>query len=199
MICIIDYDAGNLRSVQKALEKCGARTVVSSKPKDVLNADKVVFPGVGAFGNAMDTLHRLELAEPMKAFVETGKPFLGICLGLQLMFEQSEENQGVTGLSIIKGSVKRFSSHLKVPHLGWNVLYQTGDSPLWKNIPNESYFYFAHSFYISPDKNDTIVGESDYDGRFAVAIKRDNVFGLQFHPEKSQQYGLAILQNFIEL
>ncbi|MDZ7723359.1 MAG: imidazole glycerol phosphate synthase subunit HisH [candidate division KSB1 bacterium] len=198
MICVIDYNAGNLRSVQKALEICGANTIVSSEPDDMRKADKVVFPGVGAFGKAMHTLKELQLVEPIREVIDQGKPFLGICLGLQLLHETSEESPGVTGLSVIKGRVKRFSDQLKVPHLGWNVLIQQ-PSPLWNQVPDESYFYFAHSYYIQPADEDIVTGESEYDGQFAVAVRRDNVFGLQFHPEKSQKYGLQILKNFIEL
>ena len=198
MICVIDYNAGNLRSVQKALEACGATTIVSSNPDDMRKADKVVFPGVGAFGKAMYTLEELQLVDPIREVIDEGKPFLGICLGLQLLHETSEESPGVTGLSVIKGRVQRFSDQLKVPHLGWNVLIQRS-SPLWNQVPDESYFYFAHSYYIQPSDNDIVTGESEYDGKFAVAIRRDNIFGLQFHPEKSQKYGLQILRNFIEL
>ena len=197
MICVIDYNAGNLRSVQKALQACGADAVVSSDPLDMEKADKVVFPGVGAFGKAMHTLAAMRLIEPIKQVIAEGKPFLGICLGLQLLHEYSEESPGVNGLSVIKGSVKRFSDQLKVPHLGWNVLIQRS-SPLWKNVPDQSFFYFAHSFYIQPQDDSIVTGEIEYDGLFAVAVRRDNVFGLQFHPEKSQKYGLQILKNFID-
>ena len=197
MICVIDYNAGNLRSVQKALQACGADAVVSSDPLDMKKADKVVFSGVGAFGKAMHTLAAMRLIEPIKQVIAEGKPFLGICLGLQLLHEYSEESPGVNGLSVIKGSVKRFSDQLKVPHLGWNVLIQRS-SPLWKNVPDQSFFYFAHSFYIQPQDDSIVTGESEYDGLFAVAVRRDNVFGLQFHPEKSQKYGLQILKNFID-
>lgn len=199
MIYIIDYDAGNLRSVQKALQSQGADAQVTSNPDDLRHADKVVFPGVGAFGKAMESVIKYGFEEPIKAFIQTGKPFLGICLGLQLMLESSEENPGVPGLSLIRGQVKRFAPHLKVPHLGWNELRQTGDSPLWRDIPESTYFYFAHSFFIAPENNDVVVGETEYDGPVPVAIRRENVYGLQFHPEKSQQYGLQILKNFIEL
>ncbi len=198
MICIIDYHAGNLRSVEKALQACGAQTMVSSDPANLQAADKVVFPGVGAFGNAMQTLQKLELVEPIREVIASGKPFLGICLGLQLLHESSEENPGVVGLSVIKGEVKRFSSHLKVPHLGWNTLRQVKSSPLWKNVPDETFFYFAHSFYIAPEKDDVVAGVSEYDGEFPVAVRRENLYGLQFHPEKSQKWGLQILQNFVD-
>lgn len=198
MICVIDYNAGNLRSVQKALQNCGAEATISADPYVMAKADKVVFPGVGAFGKAMHTLQELDLIEPIKEVIAEGKPFLGICLGLQLLHESSEESPGAKGLSIIKGSVKRFSDQLKVPHLGWNVLMQR-PAPLWHDVPDESYFYFAHSYYIAPVDDSIVIGESEYEGRFTVAIQKDNVYGLQFHPEKSQKLGLHILKNFIEL
>lgn len=196
---IIDYGAGNLRSVQKALEACGADACVTNDPNDLHRADKVVFPGVGAFGNAAEALNRLGFFESIKEFVALGKPFLGICLGMQMLFESSEENPGIEGLSVLKGSVKRFPHYLKVPHLGWNELIQVQNSPLWRNVPAQSYFYFAHSYYIEPANKSIITGETDYNGRVAVAVAADNLFGLQFHPEKSQKIGLQILKNFIEL
>lgn len=199
MITIIDYGAGNLASVQKAIEKNGATAYVSSNPNDLFYADKVIFPGVGAFGKAMEAIESIGMDKAIKDFIKTGKPFLGICLGLHLLFETSEENPGIAGLSVLKGAVKRFSRHIKVPHLGWNQLIQVQQSPLWVGIPDNSYFYFAHSYYISPRNVDIVVGECHYDGNFPVAIKENNVFGLQFHPEKSQELGLNILKNFVEL
>lgn len=199
MICIIDYQAGNLRSVQKALEKCGAQVIVTQHPDDLHKADKVIFPGVGAFGKAKESVEKYGFVEPLNEFLKSGKPFLGICLGMQLLFESSEENPGVSGLSLFKGMVRRFPTNIKVPHLGWNELLQVAASPLWKNIPAASYFYFAHSFYIDPLDRSIIVGETDYFGRIPVAIRQNNIYGLQFHPEKSQQHGLHILQNFVDL
>lgn len=199
MIAIIDYGAGNLRSVQKALEQCGAEASITQAAADLASADKVVFPGVGAFGNAAEALMRLELFEPIKACIASGIPFLGICLGMQMLFESSEENPGVAGLGVLPGSVRRFPAHLKVPHLGWNGLFQVNASPLWREIPADAYFYFAHSFYVEPSDRSIVVGETDYGGRVAVAVRRDNLFGLQFHPEKSQKLGLQILKNFVEL
>jgi imidazole glycerol-phosphate synthase subunit HisH len=199
LILIIDYGAGNLRSVQKALESCGADAALTNDPKDLTRADKVVFPGVGAFGNAAEAINRLGFAEAIKEFISSGRSFLGICLGMQMLFESSEENPGVEGLGVLKGIVKRFPHHLKVPHLGWNELLQVQESPLWRNIPAQSYFYFAHSYYIEPVDKTIITGETDYNGCVAVAVARNNLFGLQFHPEKSQKMGLQILKNFIEL
>lgn len=199
MISIIDYKAGNLRSVQKAVEKSGASAIVTSNPADLDRADKIIFPGVGAFGRAVEELERLRFIEPILEQIDRGKPFLGICLGMQLLFETSEENPGSRGLGVLKGFVKRFPENLKVPHLGWNELLFTKSSPLWKNIPTETYFYFAHSYYIQPEDEKVIIGESDYSFRYPVAVNRENLFGLQFHPEKSQKWGLKVLENFISL
>ncbi|MBD3375501.1 imidazole glycerol phosphate synthase subunit HisH [candidate division KSB1 bacterium] len=197
MITIIDYHAGNLFSVQKALEFLGAKAQISMDPKDIDAADKIIFPGVGSFGNAMHHVRTLGLEAPIKRNVAAGKPFLGICLGLQLLFESSEESPGVPGLDVLKGTVKRFDRSYKVPHLGWNQLFQVKKSPLWQGLPKESYFYFAHSYYIDPENNEIITGESDYHHRYTVAIRRDHLFGLQFHPEKSQKLGLRVLENFL--
>jgi imidazole glycerol-phosphate synthase subunit HisH len=197
MICIVDYDAGNLRSVQKAVEYLGVQATVSSKASDIQRADKIIFPGVGAFGNAMESLNRLKLVTPIVSAIQQGKCFLGICLGMQLLFQMSEENIGVTGLSVLQGRVKRFPMHLKVPHLGWNELVQSSTSPLWKDVPENSYFYFAHSYYVVPEDTSIITGVSDYSMTFPVAIQKGNLFGLQFHPEKSQHVGLQVLNNYL--
>lgn len=199
MIIIIDYHAGNLRSVQKALQSVGADARIASSPNELRPADKVVFPGVGAFGKAMEALEQLKYIDAIHEFIKSGRPFLGICLGLQLMFESSEENPGVKGLSLLPGHVKRFPDTLKVPHLGWNVLKQTRTSPLWKDIPSDSYFYFAHSYYIHPEEREIVVGETEYGENIEVAIRYENMYGLQFHPEKSQHMGLQVLKNFVEL
>ncbi|MBN1997712.1 imidazole glycerol phosphate synthase subunit HisH [candidate division KSB1 bacterium] len=197
MICIIDYGAGNLRSVQKAVEYNGAKTVVSSNSRDIAGADKVIFPGVGAFGKAMEAIQQLDLQTAILDFIHSGKPFLGICLGMQLLFENSQENPEVAGFGVFKGQVKRFPKDFKVPHLGWNVLIKTQKSPLWVDIPDHAYFYFAHSYYVVPQNPEIVAGQSDYGIKYTVAVRRENVFGLQFHPEKSQKYGLKILENFI--
>ncbi|MBN2410326.1 imidazole glycerol phosphate synthase subunit HisH [candidate division KSB1 bacterium] len=199
MIYIVDYGAGNLRSVQKAVEYNGNDAQFTSNPDDIDKADKIIFPGVGAFGKAIEKIDALELRTPLIRFIETGKPFLGICLGLQLLFENSEENPGIPGLAVLKGSVKRFSGDLKVPHLGWNVLIRKSNSTLWEGIPANSYFYFAHSYYISPVETDIIIGESDYGSHFPVAVQKNNLYGLQFHPEKSQKFGLQVLKNFLNI
>jgi imidazole glycerol-phosphate synthase subunit HisH len=197
MITIIDYHAGNLFSVQKALEFLGAEAQISMDPDDIDKADKIIFPGVGSFGNAMHHVRTLGLEEPIKQNVAAGKPFLGICLGLQLLFESSEESPGISGLAVLNGTVKRFNRSFKVPHLGWNQLYPINDSPLWEGLPKESYFYFAHSYYIEPENREMITGESDYHHHYTVAIRRNHLFGLQFHPEKSQKLGLLVLKNFL--
>lgn len=197
MIYIIDYNAGNLRSVQKAVEKNGGDAIITSNPADLKKADKIIFPGVGAFGNAVQQLEKLNLRDSIVEAIDREIPFLGICLGLQLLFEKSEENETVLGLSVLKGTVKRFPKGLKIPHLGWNELMIQKQSPLWNNIADGSYYYFAHSFYVQPLDESIIIGLSDYSIQYPVAIQKGNLFGLQFHPEKSQKWGLKVLKNFV--
>ncbi|OGC10033.1 imidazole glycerol phosphate synthase, glutamine amidotransferase subunit [candidate division KSB1 bacterium RBG_16_48_16] len=199
MICIVDYDAGNLRSVQKAVEYLGFTALLTSRASDLEKADKIIFPGVGAFGKTAEAMDKLGLRPVLIDQVQKNKPFFGICLGLQLLFAESEENPGVAGLGILSGRVQRFPRTLKVPHLGWNVLTQNRDSILFKDIPQDSYFYFAHSYYVLPDDPSVIIGQSEYDFMFPVAIQRENLYGVQFHPEKSQQHGLQVLRNFLQL
>ncbi|MDZ7317311.1 MAG: imidazole glycerol phosphate synthase subunit HisH [candidate division KSB1 bacterium] len=199
MIVIIDYGAGNLHSVQKAVEKCGAAVAVTQAPDDLARAEKVIFPGVGAFGKAAESLQRLGFYSAIRRYVETGRPFLGICLGMQMLFELSEESPGAEGLGLLCGTVRRLPSGVKAPHLGWNAVRQTGASPLWKEVPDGAYFYFAHSFYVDPAEKECVVGVTDYGGEIAVAVRRGNLFGVQFHPEKSQKLGLQVLKNFVAL
>ena len=208
MIAVIDYGMGNLRSVQKALELVGARTKVTSRPQDLAKCDKVVLPGVGAFGDAARALKRLGLVEPIKKAIEEGKPFLGLCLGMQLLFDRSEEAPRVKGLSILKGVVKKFrfaKGTLKVPHMGWNVInvkgkgVRTKGERVLKNIPNKSYMYFVHSYYVKPEDDNVILSTTDYGIDFVSGVCRDNVYGFQFHPEKSQGLGMKILKNFVKL
>jgi glutamine amidotransferase len=199
MITVIDYGAGNIRSVSKALETAGGDVIVTGNHRDIEKSDKIVLPGVGAFGKAIEALSAARLIEPLLDAVAKKKPFLGICLGLQLLFNASDENPGVTGLSLIPGTVKRFPKKHKVPHLGWNQIFLEGDSPLWKEIPDGSFFYFAHSYYVKPESDQVTRGTTEYGDRFVSAVAREQLFGLQFHPEKSQKWGLKILKNFVKL
>jgi len=202
VIAVIDYGMGNLRSVQKAFETVGAQVVVTSDPKTILGASSAVLPGVGAFKNCMDNLREYGLLEVVPQFIKTGKPFLGICLGLQLLFSQSEEFGNVPGLGIIPGKTVRFNfddragENLKIPHMGWNSVHLKNESPLFKGIPDASWFYFVHSYYVAPDDNSTVCATAEYGSEFVCGIHRDNVHAFQFHPEKSQALGLKLLKNF---
>ena len=210
MVIIVDYGMGNLRSVSKALESLGAKVCVTSEPAEVGKAQKLILPGVGAFPAAMRELAARKLIEPIKAHLASGKPYLGICLGLQLLFEESEEGEGGKGLGVLAGAVRRFSlngaSRLKVPHMGWNQVQQQATSnkqqqgcPLLKGIPEGSFFYFVHSYYAEPASRSIVALETEYGGRFASMVWRDRLFATQFHPEKSQAVGLQLLKNFMEL
>jgi len=193
---------GNLRSVSKALETMGSEVVVSSLPSDLNCADKIVLPGVGAFGGASKELQRRKLFEPLRTFIQKKKPFLGICLGLQLLFEESEESPGQRGLAIFRGKVRKFqSTAVKIPHMGWNqmTLLRKG-APLFENIPDESFFYFVHSYYAVPQDSLLVAGECTYgQERFAAFVGEGKTWASQFHPEKSQEAGLQILRNFVKL
>ncbi len=216
MIIVVDYGMGNLRSVSKALESLGASVRVSSDPTDVAGAEKLILPGVGAFPAAMRELAARNLVEPIKASIAQGTPYLGICLGLQLLFDESEEGEGAAGLGILPGVVKKFSfnsalrtphSALKIPHMGWNQVVASQKSkvksqkgcPLLDDIPDGSFFYFVHSYYGDPADRSVVALETDYGGPFAAMVWRDNLYATQFHPEKSQTIGLKLLKNFIEL
>jgi glutamine amidotransferase len=199
MIALVSYGAGNLHSVFKALEKCGAEAEITNQKTVIEKADKILLPGVGAFGKAMEALISLNLVAALRKAVLDHKPFLGICVGLQLMFESSEESPGIEGLSMLKGHVRRFSPGVKIPHLGWNQVIQRGRSPLWSGIPDGSFFYFANSFHVCPVNSAVITGTTDYNGIFLSSLQNGNLFGCQFHPEKSQKWGLKILENFIRL
>lgn len=203
MIAVIDYGMGNLRSVQKALETVGGRAKITSRPSDLKRCKKIVFPGVGAFGEAMKELRRLRLIKPLKDAIEEGKPFLGLCLGMQLLFERSAEAPGVKGLGILKGDVKRFdfrSRKLKVPHMGWNCINVKGqEARIMDGVSNDPYVYFVHSYYVKPKEKNIILTTTDYGIRFASGIRKGNIYGFQFHPEKSQALGLRILKNFVRL
>ena len=201
VIAVIDYDMGNLHSVCKGLEKAGATTKITDSPAEIMNAEGVVLPGVGSFDPAMQHLQTRRLVEPIKQVIADGKPFLGVCLGLQILFESSEEGKE-EGLGIIQGTVKRFQSEpdLTIPHMGWNDLQLTQTQhPLWHNIPPASYVYFVHSYYVSPQNSDVIAAEVTHGTqKVTAAIAKDNLMAVQFHPEKSSDYGLQMLTNFVE-
>jgi glutamine amidotransferase len=206
MIAVIDYGMGNLRSVQKAFEFIGAKAVITSDPATILSAKSVVLPGVGAFKACMDNLRHLNLIDVVHQSVDSGKPFLGICLGLQLLFDESEEFDPVPGLGILPGRVKAFpksltegEAHLKIPHMGWNTVHVAHPNPLFNAVDNDSYFYFVHSYYVEPDDPAVIATTTNYGIEFVSGIQRDNVHAFQFHPEKSQSLGLSILKNFAAL
>jgi glutamine amidotransferase len=199
MIAVINYGAGNLYSISKALEGLGANVRITDSPSVLSSASAVVLPGVGAFDEAMAILRKTGLADAVKRSTESGKPFLGICLGMQLLFTGSEEGKS-KGLGIFKGLVRQFSLKLKVPHMGWNVVRQRKRSPLWKGLPGRSCrMYFAHSFYPVPADKEVIAATTDYGVKFASMVRKDNVLGTQFHPEKSGAYGLQFLKNFLEM
>jgi len=199
LIAIVDYGIGNLASVRKAFAKVGAEAKVTSSPDEIAGAEKVVLPGVGAFGKAVEHFAEHGLVEPVSKAIADGKPFLGICLGMQLLFEASEEAPGVKGLGLLKGNVKRFEGVPKVPQIGWNEVRQAKSSPLFASIPESAYFYFVHSYYVVPRDSATVLAFADYGGEYAAAVGKDNVCGVQFHPEKSQAWGLALLNNFAKL
>lgn len=202
MICVVDYGMGNLRSVSKALEKLGGSVRVSSNPQDLEKADKIVLPGVGAFGDACGELQKRELFEPLRQTLLQDKPFLGICLGMQLLFEESEESPGTRGLGILRGKVKRFSNpRLKIPHMGWNqVRIAQPEASFLRHVKDQSFFYFVHSFYPEAEDPSIVLGTCDYGGEvFTAFVGRGAVSASQFHPEKSQESGLQILRNFIAL
>lgn len=201
MIAIIDYQMGNLRSVQKGFEKVGHQATITSDPAELARADKVVLPGVGAFADAIAELRRRELIDPIRAAIDSGKPFLGICLGLQLLFDVGYENGTHEGLGVLRGEVVRFDvpREYKVPHMGWNQLRIRRPAPLLAGLPDGAYCYFVHSYYVVPADPQVIATETDYPQPFCSMVWRDNLFATQFHPEKSQQNGLRILANFAEL
>lgn len=200
MIAIIDYGAGNLRSVRNAFNHLGADVLTASTPDQMAGADKIVLPGVGAFGAGMTALRDAGFEEPLKEAVAAGTPLLGICLGLQYLFESSDEMGHHTGLGLLPGRVQRFpETELKVPHIGWNALEIQHDNLLMAGVPNESYAYFVHSYYVEAANPDDIIASTRYGIPFTAVAGRGNVFGIQCHPEKSQSVGLRILQNFIDL
>lgn len=198
MITIIDCGISNLRSVQKAFEKVGIAAEISRDPHVIEAAEKLVLPGVGAFGQGMENLEKNRLIEPILRHVKESKPIIGICLGMQLLFSESEELGHHRGLNLLKGRLKRFPSTVKVPHVGWNQAHIRKQSSLLKGINGESYFYFVHSYYLEPEEDVTLT-TTEYGIEFPSSIERNNIFGIQFHPEKSQEKGLMILKNFADL
>ncbi|MDP4092988.1 MAG: imidazole glycerol phosphate synthase subunit HisH [Bacillota bacterium] len=202
MIAVIDYGVGNLRSVEKAFSFIGCDACVTSDPNTVLSADAVVLPGVGAFADAMDSLEKAGMVDVVKETISKGKPFLGICLGMQLLFDYSEEGGSeVKGLGIFKGGIKQFSHDmgLKVPHMGWNSIEYNKQSPLFKNLPDKPFVYFVHSFYLDADDKNIVAAGTNYGIDFDSAIGVGKVFATQFHPEKSGDVGLTILRNFANI
>ena len=201
MIAVIDYDAGNLKSVEKALIFLGETPVITRDREELLAADKVILPGVGAFGDAMDRLHQYGLVDVIKEIVKKAIPFLGICLGLQLMFESSEESPGVEGLGLLPGKILKIpeTPGMKVPHMGWNSLKIDPNSRLFKGIPDGNYVYFVHSYYLKAGSEDIVAATTEYGTHIHAAVEKGNLYACQFHPEKSSQTGLKILENFISL
>ncbi|MDE6129729.1 MAG: imidazole glycerol phosphate synthase subunit HisH [Lachnospiraceae bacterium] len=201
MIAIIDYDAGNIKSVAKAFAALSTEAVVTREAETILQADKVVLPGVGSFGDAMEKLHRYNLVSVIRQTIEKGTPFLGICLGLQLLFESSEESPGISGLGILEGKILRIPERdgLKVPHIGWNSLRFPNRGRLFCGIPEESYVYFVHSYYLEAKNPKLVTAVSEYGVQIHASIESGNVFACQFHPEKSSDTGLSILRNFVSL
>ena len=202
MIAIIDYDAGNLRSVEKALLSIGEETIVTRKHDEILAADKVILPGVGAFGDAMRKLKEYGLVDTIHEAVDSGKPFLGICLGLQLLFRRSDESDGVEGLSILPGEILRIpdAPEIKIPHIGWNSLEVSEGARLFRGLGENPYVYFVHSYYLKADDDSIVAATAEYGGTFIHAsVQKDNVYACQFHPEKSGSVGMQILKNFAAL
>lgn len=201
MIAIIDYDAGNIKSVEKALISLGQEVCVTRDADEILQADKVILPGVGAFGDAMEKLHRYGLVDVIRKVVEKKTPFLGICLGLQLLFERSDEASGVEGLGILKGEVLKIpaAEGLKIPHMGWNSMQLKHNGKLFQNLGEETYVYFVHSYYLKAEDPSIVKATTEYGVSIDASVEQENVFACQFHPEKSSDAGLQILKNFIEL
>ncbi|MGN0320991.1 MAG: imidazole glycerol phosphate synthase subunit HisH [Lachnospira sp.] len=201
MIAIIDYDAGNLKSVEKALISLGEEVLVSRDSSEIMQADKVILPGVGSFGDAMNNLDRFGLVDTIKNVTAKGTPFLGICLGLQLLFKESEETPGAEGLDILPGRILKIPAKegYKIPHMGWNSLDIREGAKLFKGIKNDPYVYFVHSYYLKADDEAIVAASTEYTTHIHASVERDNVFACQFHPEKSSEIGLKILKNFAAL
>ncbi len=198
MIAIVDYGMGNLRSVEKGFQKVGINAKVVTTPGEVNDATAIVLPGVGAFRDCVKNLEQMSLTEPLVRSIRKGKPFLGICLGLQVLFSESEEFGLCRGLDVFAGRVVKFRTGLKVPHIGWNNVKMVRKPPVFDGIDDDSFFYFVHSFYVEPRENDIIAATTDYGGAFVSMVWKENVIATQFHPEKSQEAGLKVLKNFGE-
>lgn len=201
MIAIIDYDAGNIKSVEKALLYLGEKAEITRDKQKILNADKVILPGVGNFGDAMENIHKYELAPVIKKVVDKKTPFLGICVGLQLLFERSDESDGVPGLGILEGEILRIPDKdgIKIPQIGWNDIKIDKSCPIFKELPENPFVYFVHSYYLKARDESIVKATTEYGTLIHAAVQKDNVFACQFHPEKSSEIGLKILKNFIEL
>lgn len=201
MIAILDYDAGNIRSVEKALQHLGEETILTHDFREIQKADKVILPGVGAFGDAMEHLKHYELDRAIKEVIAMDKPFLGICLGLQLLFESSDETPGVEGLGILKGNILRIPEEegLKIPHIGWNSLDFPREGRLFQDLPADPYVYFVHSYYLQAQEPQIVTATCEYGVQIHASVEKNQVFACQFHPEKSGEVGLKILKNFATL
>ncbi len=201
MIAVIDYDAGNIRSVEKALLLLGQEVCITQDAGEILSADKVILPGVGAFGDAMDNIRKRGLEAVIRQVADKGTPFLGICLGLQLLFERSEEAPGVKGLGLIKGEILKIPEKegMKIPHMGWNSLHLEHDGKLFRGIEEQAYVYFVHSYYLKAEDENIVKASTEYCTHIHASVEKGNIFACQFHPEKSSDVGLHILKNFIEL
>lgn len=201
MIAIIDYDAGNIKSVEKAMNYLGQEAVITRDRDVILASDKVILPGVGAFGDAMEKIKEYHLTNVIYDVVEQKKPFLGICLGLQLLFESSEESKGVAGLGVLKGDIVRIPAKqgLKIPHMGWNTIQMKEDATLFQGISKDAYVYFVHSYYLKAKEIEDVAATTFYSTEIHAAVEHDQVFACQFHPEKSGTVGLKILENFVSL
>lgn len=201
MIAIIDYDAGNIKSVEKALLYLGEAAKITRDREEILKADKVILPGVGNFGDAMANLHKYNLVSVIQEVVEKKTPFLGICVGLQLLFERSDESDGVPGLGILPGEILRIpeKAGLKIPQIGWNNIKIDKTCPLFKDLPENPYVYFVHSYYLKAKEDSIVKATTEYGTLIHAAVQKENVFACQFHPEKSSEVGLKILKNFVEL